>query len=218
LWNDSFFSAPQLKRDSLGGTIKSETRSPDPEREFWIRRLEATGRAQSRYLWLLLIACLFFMALFARTPAQTIKVPIVDLELDSRTVLASGGPMIGFLVLAVMGAIRAWTHAVDQVRGQGSRVSVEQLDTHPNAIDLALYTTPKSPKSLRAILYFAYPAVLIAALVESAVLWYSIAQTPAFPRVPITIVQAVVWIPAAFLVLSMFRSRITSLKERVRAA
>ena len=213
-----FFSAPQLKRDPLGGTIKPEPLSLDPEREFWIRRLEATGRAQSRYLWLLLVACLFFMALHARTPAQSIRVPIVDLDLDSLTVLASGGPIIGFLVLAVVGAIRAWTHAVDQVRGQGSRISVEQLDTHPNAIDLAVYTTAKSPRSLRTILYFAYPTVLIAALVESALLWYSVAQTPGFPRVPLTIVQALVWIPAAFLVLSMLWSRITTVKHRVRAA
>ena len=192
--------------------------SADPEREFWIRRLEATGRAQSRYLWFLLTACLFYAALFARSPTQTIKVPIVDLDLDSITVLASGGPIIAFLVLAVMGAIRAWTHALEQIRGVGSRAGAEQLDTYPNAIDLAMYTTEQSPKTLRKVLYFAYPAVLIAALAESAALWYAIAQTPAFPRIAVTIVQAFVWVPAAILVLSMLWSRITKLKDRARAA
>jgi hypothetical protein len=35
----------------------------DEERGFWLRRLEATGRAQARYLWLLLLTGLFFAAL-----------------------------------------------------------------------------------------------------------------------------------------------------------
>jgi hypothetical protein len=191
----------------------------DSEREFWMRRLEATGRAQSRYLWFLLIACLFYAALFARTVSQTITVPIVDLNLDSLSVLASGGPVIAFLVLAIMGAIRAWTHALEQIRGVDSRAGAEQLDTYPNAIDLAIYTTDKSPKTLRSILYFAYPVVLIAALIESVVLWYSVVQTPGFPhKAAVIILQALIWLPAAILVLSMVWSRVSKLKEGSRAA
>src|SRR5437867_11454175 len=105
------------------------------EREFWLRRLEATGRAQARYLWLVLLAGLFYAALYARSPSwQIIKVPVDDLELDTLTVLASGGPIIAFLVLVVMGAVRAWPHALEQIRGRPAS-DAEQVDTHPTAPD-----------------------------------------------------------------------------------
>src|SRR2546421_9898867 len=114
----------------------------ETERQHWVRRLEATGRAQARYLWLVLVVGLFYAALRIRgAPLEPISVPVVGLKLDAATVLASGGPILAFLVLAVMGAIRAWTHALEQYRGAVPAKDAEQLDTHPNALDLAMYTT-----------------------------------------------------------------------------
>jgi hypothetical protein len=192
----------------------------DREREFWIRRLEAIGKAQARYLWLLLIAALFYAALYARSSASaTITVPVVQLELDTLTVLASGGPIIAFLVLVIIGAIRAWTHALEQVRGTRPAKDSEQLDTHPNAIDLAIYTTDRSPSTIKQVTYFAYPLLLLAGLAESAILAWWLWRTPSVGARPVfLILQLVTWVPAAVLVIGMVVTRIGQLPSRGSAA
>jgi len=83
--------------------VKSET-----EHEQWLRRLDATGRAQARYLWILLLACLFFFSLRqSEASSQQISVPVLDLKLNAAAVLASGGTIIAFIVVASFGAIAA---------------------------------------------------------------------------------------------------------------
>jgi hypothetical protein len=192
----------------------------DHERDFWLRRLEALGRAQARYLWFLLIAALFYAALYARNSASTtITVPIVELDLGTLTVEASGGPIIAFLVLVIIGAIRAWTHALEQIRGSRPAKDAEQLDTHPNAIDLAIYTTDSSPAIIRKAVYFAYPLLLLAGLAESALLAWWLWRTPSVPaRTVFLILQLVTWIPAAFLVVAMVVTRTRQLPSRGSAA
>jgi hypothetical protein len=188
----------------------------DPEREHWLRRLDATGRAQARYLWLTLVSGLFYASLrFGSTPSQTVTVPVVDLDLDALSVQASGGPIIAFLVLASVGAIRAWAHALEEFRGVAPAKDSEQLDTYPNALDLAVYTTDRSPKVIRKATYFVYPAFLIAALVESGwlLLWtWTTADVPW--RVGFLIAGASVWLPASALVLAMLWKRIRQVPQR----
>ncbi len=181
----------------------------DDASSFWIGRLEATGKAQARFLWLVLIGSLFFAALRFRTPQTApIVVPVIKLELDAQTVLAAGGPILAFLVLAVLGAIRAWTRAVDEIRGTSTVIPVEALDSHPNAIDLAFYTTKRSPKFVRTLLHFAYPTFVTGALVEAAWLGSWVWQARSLPgRVVFLGILVVLWTPAAFIALTMWRDR-----------
>ena len=187
---------------------------------FWIGRLEATGKAQSRFLWLMLIASVFFAALRVRTPqAAPIVVPVINLELDARTVLAAGGPILAFLVLTVLGAIRAWTRAVDEIRGTSTVIPVEALDSHPNAIDLAFYTTKRSPILVRKLLYFVYPTFVTGAIVEAAWLGSWVWQTRSLPgRVLFLSLLVVLWTPAALIVLTMWRDRMLRVWRERRAA
>ena len=142
--------------------------------QYWLNRLQAVGKAQGRYLWILLISALFYAALRARvidSTAETnsLKVPLIDIELSAQVVLASGAPVISFVVLAVTGALRAFGQARTKLGlGSGGDWRAEAVDTHPNAIDLALYTTAKSPKLIATVTYFAYPVFLTAALAEAA--------------------------------------------------
>lgn len=178
------------------------------EDELWLGRLEATGQAQARYLWLLLVAGLFYGALARGVGAGAITVPVVDLTLDTALVLASGGPIIAFLVLAVMGAIRAWTHALEQYRGESPASDSEQLDTQPNALDLAMYTTEASPKIVRRVLSFVYPLYLTVALAESFWLARGTWRNPySFGRWYVGAAWFVLWAPACILVLGMWWSR-----------
>lgn len=186
----------------------------DREREYWLRRVEATGRAQARYLWALFLAGIFFAALKAG-PAENgfISVPVVELRLDRYTVLACGAPVIAFLVLVVVGAIRAWTLAVERVRGQAPAGDVEPLDTYPNAIDLATYTTSGTPALIRHLLSFAYPLFLTAALVESV--WLALPMLTGPEALSGSWVYLAIGCPiflaAALLVATMWRHRIRQL-------
>ena len=186
----------------------------DPEREHWLRRLDATGRAQARYLWLSLVVGLFFAALRVRgVTDQNITVPLIDLELDAAAVLAAGSAIIAFLVLATMGTIRAWTHALEQYRGTSPATDAEQLDTSPNALDLAVYTTAESPWLVRAVLSFVYPAYLTVALIESAWLAVWVWNSAEVPfRWPFLTAAALTWAPAAFLVWVMWAKRVGQLR------
>jgi hypothetical protein len=179
----------------------------DEERGFWLQRLEATGRAQSRYLWILLVAGLFYAALRVGGGNTDISVPIVDLQLRGSIVLGSGGPVLAFLVLVVVGAIRAWTHAIEQIRG-APVTRAEQLDAHPNAIDLAVYTTSQTPKVIRHLLSLSYPLFLTAGLAESAWLGWSAWSQASVGRPYLLVAMVLTWLPAAALVLGMWRNRL----------
>src|SRR5437016_2520049 len=145
--------------------------------ENWLARLNALGRAQSRYLWVLLIACVFYAALRSATQVSSgpqqpgLQVPIVDLTLNPRIVLALGAAVISFLVMAITGSLRAYSNARSNLgQGSGADYKAERFDIHPNAIDLAVYTDKDSPRSLAVVAYFTYPAFLALALFEAAVL------------------------------------------------
>ncbi len=192
----------------------------DEERGFWLRRVEATGRAQARYLWLLLVTGLFFAALHTRAQnSEQITVHLIDLELNARTVLAAGAPIMAFLILAVMGAIRAWTRALHKIRGTSWPLDAEPLDTYPNALDLAVYTTDQTPGTLRNLLYFAYPLYLTGGLIEAAWLGLWVYWAPALSGRPIFLgAFAVTWVPATILVLGMWWARLNKLRDRKSAA
>ena len=194
--------------------------SAEPEREHWLRRLDATGKVQARYLWLTLIAGLFFAALrLGAADSQTITVPVVDVEIDALSVQASGGPILAFLVLATLGAIRAWTHALEQFRGASPAEDAEQLDISPNALDLAIYTTDKSPSIVRRILYFIYPTYLVAALVESGWLLVWTCTAPVVPaRYGFMAAGAITWVPATILVLAMVMRRVRQVGDLGRTS
>jgi len=138
------------------------------EASHWLRRFDAMGRAQSRYLWILLFIGIFYLALQHACPdPQDVRVPFVDLKLDARIILASGGAVIAFLLLATFGALRAWRRAVDQYYELTKTTDSERLDIHPNALDLAFYPTTKSPQWIRRITWQMYPLFLSALSAEA---------------------------------------------------
>ena len=150
--------------------------SDEPD-HFWVARLNATGRAQSRYLWVLFLACIFYPALLVagRTSGNgpsTLHVPVVDLDLDALLVLASGPAAIVLIVLILMGSLRATKVALEAIGPRWQEPGeMERFDEHPNALELATYVTPKSPRIIQATMFVLYPLVLVAALVEAVWLW-----------------------------------------------
>jgi hypothetical protein len=95
----------------------------------WLERLQVMGKAQSRYLWILLITLIFYGALQERV--------YVDVEISGSFVLGFGPALISFFVLAVTGTMRATRTARAKLHLGRGDWSGEELDTSPIALDLA---------------------------------------------------------------------------------
>ena len=152
----------------------------------WAKRLDVVGRAQARYLWLLLVAGLFYLALHVRVTngssadAGELLVPLVDLELSALPVWASGPAVLSILLLAANGSLRAFKTAASALNVERYGVG-EEYDSAPNALDFVVYTTSASPRSARALLLFTYPLYLALFVAEA---WWMLAELGSAEGVP----------------------------------
>ena len=94
---------------------------------------------------------IFYGALQERVYVDTdpLKMPIVDVEISGPFVLGFGPALISFFVLAITGTMRATRTARTKLnlgRGDWNR---EELDTSPNALDLAFYPPRQSQRLSR---------------------------------------------------------------------
>ena len=181
--------------------------------ERWRERRQVLGAAQATYLWVLLVSCAFFAAIqptSSDAPFQ-VKAPIVELELDGRVVAACGPIVISFLLLVMMGALRASSHACKEAGI--ADFTGEALDLHPNALDLAFYTSKASPRVMIVVTYFKYPAFLTLALVEAAWLWVRLPQA----LLHVTrAVALVLWVGAAWQIGAMWLGRLRKVPQLLR--
>ena len=200
----------------FGGVEESPPENSGLDRQ-WLERLQATSKAQARYLWLLLVIMIFYAALLQRTLTveTSLKVPFVDIEIDGRVLLGVGPALISFMVLATMGALRAYSTARKQLgqRLGGGTADGEELDTSLNAIDLAFYTTPATPKFLRAIAHFSYQMFLLLGVAEAAWMALRLVDAAVPHRWGFVVVGALLWTPAAWLVFWSTYRRARTLKD-----
>jgi hypothetical protein len=151
----------------------------------------------------------FYLALQIPAPNNArLKVPMVDLELNGAVVLASGTAVLSFVVLAIIGSMRALERAHDV--GLGERTG-EEFDIHPNAIDLAFYAPPGSHKLFVNLARDVYLLVLLLGLVEAAWLWVGIVQVRATAWPVFAGVGALLWARAVWLMTPVWYQRIRDL-------
>jgi hypothetical protein len=178
----------------------------------WLDRLQVVGKAQARYLWVLLVTMIFYAALQQRARAgfdeTSLKVPIVDLEVSGTVVLGFGPALISFLVLVILGTMRAYTRAREQLGLGRADWSGEEIDTSPNAMDFAFYTTRATSKAVATVLHFPYTAFLLAGLVEAAWIAKQLVDACAPARWMFVVAGAVFWLPAAWLVSRLVYRRV----------
>jgi hypothetical protein len=164
----------------------------------------------------LLLVMVFYAAVQSpvhSSPSGTsLKVPLMGLELSGAIVLAVGPAVLSFIVLAIVGKTRAYRQARQKLGLSGQpHWSGEELDAYPNAIDLALYTTPQSPKINASVAHVGYAFFLLLALMEAAWLWWRLIETQAQAWLMFAAIGASLWLPAAFLVASLWCRRIRDL-------
>ena len=91
------------------------------------------------------------------------------------------------------------------------------MDTQPNALDLAIYTTSQS-RILRGVIYFVYPLYLTVALYESLWLEWWLWQNPAPARWFFLVVWMLIWSRATWLIVTVWWERVGVLRSRAKAS
>ncbi len=138
-------------------------------KEEWKQRFEAVGRAQGRYLYVLLLSGVFFWALHwhligtDREKISNQELPLVGIAVDSVIVWASAPIVLGATLLAALGTFPAIKKAHDNF-GNGDE-DFERRDLHPTAIDFIVYG--EGPFRL-----LSYPAFLSLVFVEASWIWF----------------------------------------------
>ena len=187
--------------------------SPTPP---WEKRFDAVGAAQSRYLWVLLVAGIFYLSLgLAAAPAtsndtRVVEIPILGLELSTTAVWSSGPAVLSLLILVVVGSLRAAGVASRALGIDKLGSDAEAFDASPNAIDLAAYSTTKTGPKVRWLLGLSYPGYLtlflVQALLHLVALWRLAPDRPWV--IVVASVSSVLLLWAGIMVVWFWRNRI----------
>jgi hypothetical protein len=212
----NYYEPPQQSAAALARSPRSMTN--DTHVDAWRGRFEAIARAQSHYLWFVLVVTAFYLAL-QYAPDQSVTVPILDLALNSNVVLAVGGPALSLLLVALVGSLLEWGHTAERAFGPSWRDVIERYDLHPTVFDLAHYTVRERSRVLDIVAYFLfYPTFLMVALAEGASLLVWLARHQAPGRVLFLVLGVSLWLWAAWLVLSeIWWQRLKKVPEKWRA-
>ena len=134
----------------------------------WKGRLAAVSSAQAKYLWALVVLGIFYYSVqrsvhLSNTQAE-LTVPILNISLPTFTIASSGPSVLFFLLLVVLGSMRAYRSAEVQATNNGT--PSEAIDSAPNPLDLAVFTTAASPNWIKTALGLTYPMFLSVFAVE----------------------------------------------------
>lgn len=183
----------------------------------WLERMQVLGRAQARYLWILLLAGVFFMALHVQVTSGEgpveVTAPLLGLDLSAKVVWMTAPGVLSYLILIIMGSLRAYSRARDQAGLRELDHSAEPYDTAPNALDLAAYTTPDSKPWVTHILYFVYPAFLTLFVIEAIVIEIGVARQGGTLALILLFIGGGLWAIAAGWVAWMWVHRVNKLLE-----
>jgi hypothetical protein len=178
-------------------------------------RLAAVSSAQAKYLWALLVLGVFYYV--AASPSGTspapVQVPFLGVPLSLTAISLSAPFVLFFLLLVILGSMRAYRTAEEGATSEEDLS--EAMDSSPNPLDLAVYTTADSPDLLKRILALTYPLFLSVFAAEATWLLIGIFVRPDGPAIWVfRILGALTGIPALILLLLVWRRAIRGLRRQ----
>ena len=197
----------------------------DDIHRLWERRIESLGRAQSRYLWILLVTGLFFWSLRPSSGLLTATPPLLPIELDTRVLEAASPSVLFILVMVALGALAAYGVAFDEwMKGRSDQpqsehekdLQSEALDAVPNALDLTVYMLERFHRSLKILMLLAYPAYVSIFTYEGIRLWWRLitASGDIAGRSFFLLASTVLGFIATMQVIAFWRRRLTMISDR----
>ncbi len=154
-------------------------RVPDLPPEWYHARFQAVGRAQSRYLVLLLVISAYTFGLDFTT-GDTVSVTALGLPpIPKRVVDAAAMVVLSVLLLALFGSFRAarvaFAELLTRLGQQGVGASMYQVDEHPNVADFLSFATlggERPGRWTRAGAFVFYPLPVLAVVGWTGTLWW----------------------------------------------
>ncbi len=191
--------------------------------KIWLDRYEAIGRAQHRYLFLLLLFGAFFLTLdykFRNDQAFATKsptIPYLDLDIPVYVVFALGPIILTSLVLGLVGALKAAGPALENLKkiGRGS-LPDEAYDRVPNLIDFVVYTKQPPPGWLLRVIRSTYPTAMTAggvAAVYCAARLVCVDESGSLKWI-VLIVSGALWIPMTIGLKQVWTSKMRTAKPK----
>jgi len=145
------------------------------EQRQWLERFREVSRAQSKYLFLLMLAGIFLLAQYAQVVSPSNGsgdpqiVAVEGIKLNPLILWAAGPIVLGLLLRATLGTLDALSVAHQHLAaGVDSVRAFERIDTAPNALDFIVYRI-KPQKGRLAPSYLIYPLSITLAYIEG---WY----------------------------------------------
>lgn len=191
--------------------------------KIWLDRYEAVGRAQHRYLFLLLLFSAFFIALDYKLrddPAFSTKsptIPYLDLDVSVYVVFAFGPIILTLLVLALIGALKAAGSALGNLKkGSAKSLLSEAYDRVPNLIDFIVYTKQPPPRWLLRVILSTYPTAMTAGgalAVYCAVRFALMSESGALKWI-VLIASGALWIPMAIGLKQVWSSKMSKATQK----
>jgi hypothetical protein len=185
--------------------------------EWYHRRFQAVGRAQSRYFLLSLLVSAYTLGL-SFTPGDTVSVAILGLpDVPKAIVNAAATLVLAVLLLALFGSMQAAREAGAELRARLSDDGVTQVawhafDEHPNVADLLGYATyvggkPSVKWLTRLGVLVLYPPPVLAFVAWTMLLWWrgvtACAWEPSWLawvyRVSVVLMLALLWGTGVFV-------------------
>lgn len=180
----------------------------------WKGRLAAVSSAQAKYLWALVLLGIFYFAVqrsvgtASTTESAQITVPILDIPLPAFAIASSGASVLFFLLLVVLGTMRAYKSAEAAATTNGT--PSEAIDSAPNPLDLAVYTTAASPEWIKTALGLTYPMFLSIFAVEATwlLVWLFTYSDYSLGTWAFRVLGVVTGLPAIILLLRLWNRAI----------
>lgn len=160
---------------------------PKPLPEWYHRRFQAVGRAQARYLLLLLLVSAYTVGL-RLTSGEAVSVAVLGLpDIPKAIVNAAATLVLGVLLLALFGTFQAAREAFTELAARlkhddVTEVAWHQVDEHPNVADFlgyATYVDGKPQKWARPAALVLYPLPVLAVVAWTVTLWCQGIRAPA---------------------------------------
>ena len=143
---------------------------PQVSEHWYYGRMQAIGRAQSRYFLTLLIIAAYTLAL-RFTSGGTVSVPFLGLSVLKPIVNAWAVIVLEVLLLALYGTMRAAKQAFGELQQRlgddGKTLKMYQVDEHPNVADFLGYAI----SGHRAAFLTLYPIPVLSIAVWTVLLW-----------------------------------------------
>lgn len=148
------------------------------ESELWRARFKAVAQAQGRYLYVLVVVAIFYLALDGELrpsnfeKVESVELPVIGIQVDPLVVWGTAPVVLALVCLAALGTFPALKMAFDKSDVKVRDRPFEAIDSVPTAIDFVVYVSSDKPWTRLGLA--TYPSFLTLFMTQASWMWLSL--------------------------------------------